>query len=54
MNEVEQQAEAHWKYVESVLEAHGVASEAEVIGFHYKTAFIHGFKHGVESLKINP
>ena len=40
----------HWDYVESVLIAHG--ESADVIykcGFHYRTAFEHGFKHGVES-----
>ena len=44
-------AEAHWEYVESVLRAHGVEDEAtEVYAFHYKTAFIHGYKHGAESM----
>ena len=40
----------HWEYVKSVLEAHG--EDADVIekcGFHYKTAFEHGWKHGIES-----
>ena len=39
----------HWSYLKKLLEEHDV-SEAEVnlIGFHYKTAFEHGFKHGVE------
>jgi len=43
-------AEAHWKYVEAVLEAHNVHNVDE-IGFHYKSAFIHGYKHGVEDCK---
>jgi len=42
-------AEEHWNYVENLLKAHKI-SKAEIgtIGFHYKTAFVHGFKHGVE------
>ncbi|MBK8132609.1 MAG: hypothetical protein IPK48_07800 [Gammaproteobacteria bacterium] len=44
-------AAAHWGYVESVLQLHG--EELDVIekcGEHYKAAFVHGFKHGIESL----
>lgn len=45
----EELANAHWAYVESVLNAHGVDDETiEQCGFHYKTAMVHGFKHGVE------
>ena len=45
----EELAKAHWAYVESVLIAHGVPIEIiDQCGFHYKTAMVHGFKHGVE------
>jgi hypothetical protein len=43
-------AEAHWGYVREVLLAHDEFAEiAEKCGFHYRSAFVHGFKHGVES-----
>lgn len=49
MDAIKELADAHWKYVESVLEQHGAGIyEMELCEFHYKTAFIHGFKHGVE------
>lgn len=44
-------AEDHWSYIKTVLDSHAVKGvEVEVAEFHYKTAFIHGFKHGVEHL----
>lgn len=42
-------ANAHWKYIKSVLITH--EEELYVIdkcGFHYITAFEHGFKHGCQ------
>jgi len=49
----EELAEEHWStYVKVILEAH--ETDEDVIrkcGVHYRTAFIHGFKHGVESKK---
>jgi hypothetical protein len=42
-------AAAHWGYIDKVLTTHAVPKrEIEAIGFHYRTAMIHGFKHGVE------
>jgi len=42
-------ADAHWEYVKSVLEAHSEDENViEKIGFHYKTAFVHGHKHGLQ------
>jgi hypothetical protein len=39
----------HWKYIEGVLKAHEMNPKVlEQIKFHYTTAFIHGYKHGVE------
>jgi len=48
----EKMAELHWNYIKSLLVAHGFDADdnLELIGFHYQTAFIHGFKHGVESI----
>ena len=45
----EKLAADHWGYVDSLFAVHGVNEKArEVIGFHYKSAMVHGFKHGVE------
>lgn len=42
----------HWLYVKSVLKTHKIKSDImNIIEFHYKTAFIHGYKHGVENEK---
>jgi hypothetical protein len=39
----------HWKYVEALLKLHGEDPNViRKIGFHYKTAFQHGMKHGKE------
>jgi hypothetical protein len=49
-------ATAHWDYVGSVLLAHGIDENSDVFiasRFHYITAFEHGWKHGVESMKEN-
>ena len=47
--EAEELALAHWEYVEKVLEHTDLKpNEIENIGFHYITAFIHGYKHGKE------
>ena len=40
-------AEAHWKYIKSLLFEHKIDdTEIKRIGFHYRTAMIHGYKHG--------
>lgn len=43
-------AMGHWEYIEKTLRLHGVDSEDElkVIGYHYRTAMIHGYGHGFE------
>lgn len=47
--DVEQLAAAHWRYVESVLRAHDEADEVIAkCGHHYRTAFVHGWKHAKE------
>jgi len=40
---------AHWSYIEQVLLTHGEDKNIiEKIGFHYKSAMIHGYKHGLD------
>ena len=40
----------HWDYVAGVINAVECANiSIETIEYHYKTAFEHGYKHGVES-----
>lgn len=42
-------SEAHWLYVKAVLMAHGMDKTLiELCGFHYQSAFVHGYKHGAE------
>ena len=42
-------AKEHWEYLAKLLRVHGVGEEEiHKIGFHYKTAFIHGWKHCFE------
>ena len=44
-------AEAHWNYIKDLLLNHKISkNEINLIGFHYKTAFVHGYKHGQEEL----
>ncbi len=43
----EQLAEDHWGYVEELLVKHEIKG-IKIIEFHYKSAFIHGYKHGEE------
>ncbi len=46
-------ANDHWEYVKEVLITHGESNEViEKIGFHYRSAFVHGFKHGVDELDV--
>ena len=40
--------EQHWDYIERLLKVHGEdESVIDKIGFHYKQAMKHGFKHGI-------
>lgn len=44
-----QLAGEHWDYIGALLKVTGVPDvESERIGFHYRSALIHGFKHGAE------
>ena len=48
MRDIEKLIDDHWDYVKSVLDhAHMDADEMDNIEFHYKTAFEHGWKHGM-------
>ena len=51
----EELADEHWDtYVRVVVEVHEEDEDVIMkIGVHYRTAFVHGFKHGVESVKEN-
>ena len=51
LSEAERQAELHWAYVKGVLALY-LASESIIqqAAYHYKTAFIHGWKHGQEAM----
>ena len=56
MRDIEKLIDDHWDYVKSVLDhAHMDADEMDNIEFHYKTAFEHGWKHGMgeKSGRIN-
>lgn len=47
--EAQKLADEHWDYVRSVLETHFPDEdnkEWKDFEFHYKTAFVHGYKHG--------
>ncbi len=55
LKEEELLAQDHWDYIETLLYKHGLKFEIlNVIGFHYKSAFIHGYKHGVTDSKSSP
>jgi len=48
-NNATELADAHWSYVEELLMAHQVqAQKVDEAKFHYKSAFIHGYKHAME------
>ena len=45
-------ANAHWSYIEKLLKCHGVGTSIiDIVGYHYVSSFIHGFKHGVEYIE---
>ena len=47
--EAKVKADLHWMYIKSILELHGENSNViRQCGAHYRAAFIHGWKHGVE------
>ena len=49
MEKSKELANAHWSYIEQVLKTSGVQEqEIKRIGFHYVSAMVHGYGHGVE------
>ena len=39
----------HWAYIDDLLQSHCIQTDIiELCEFHYKTAFEHGYKHGIE------
>ena len=40
---------AHWSYIEATLRAHDVDDgDIKIAAHHYRSAFVHGYKHGIE------
>ena len=55
LSEAEIQAGLHWDYLRGVFLAHGIQSSlVDLCGHHYKTAFVHGWKHGQEAMNGQP
>jgi len=51
LERAEKLAQEHWEYIEKLLKTHGEKEEIiRKIGFHYKTAFKHGYKHALEDM----
>ena len=52
-NRAEQLADEHWdNYVGPLAEAHGSTPlEYDIAKFHYKSAFMHGYKHALEDVE---
>lgn len=49
MTRAEELAHAHWGYIEGILAVHNVTiDEITACGYHYKTAFVHGYKHALQ------
>jgi len=59
MEDPKKLADEHWDYVKAMLEVEMREDDfissrelyLEAAGFHYKTAMIHGYKHGYEAAK---
>lgn len=48
--DAERLASEHWAYVVALLTAHlEEVSDLSCMEFHYKTAFVHGYKHGLQA-----
>ena len=45
-NEIDEQAEAHWVFIEGLLKAARAVVSMRLLEYIFKTAFIHGYKHG--------
>lgn len=50
LKESDELVNKHWSYVEQTLKMHGEDEDIiRIVGFHYKTAMLHGYKHGIEA-----
>lgn len=53
MTDIDTLADQHWQYIRALLIQHGEdLCTVEKIGFHYKSAMKHGWKHAVERMSI--
>ncbi len=51
-DKVRKLAQEHWGYIAGILRTHKEREDIiEIIGDHYRTSFIHGFKHGIQECK---
>ena len=51
-NYLDDLVQSHWNYIEQLLKAHDtLEGDIKVIEFHYKSAFIHGWKHAMEYME---
>lgn len=51
MGEIDILVDEHWQYIRALLIQHGEDfGTVEKIGFHYRTAMEHGWKHAVEMM----
>ena len=50
--DIEELAANHWAYVAGVLANHTslTADEIDMYGYHYQTAFVHGYKHAIQDV----
>ena len=49
MDRALQLVEDHWNYIQGLLKSHRCEEDTiRIVDFHYKTAFMHGYKHGIE------
>lgn len=61
MSDFEDKASQHWSYVKEVIRdgrkdddyVHlSIMDYLTIISYHYKTAMIHGYKHGIEAASL--
>lgn len=49
--ELKKMCDEHWKFIEDILLHHSVnEDEIKRIGFYYKSALFHGYKHALTDL----
>ncbi len=50
LDKAKELADAHWGYVREVILVSNPHADTDVAEFHYKAAFVHGFKHAYEEM----